>query len=91
MDEYMKSNNSVKIVFTSFPYMYLKGIWNPPIFNNTFIIVFSVLFVQLFAEIKLLKYIFFHMPGGLSDTDQDEQLCTIKSKRLQKPHFKRLQ
>ncbi len=59
MDEYMKSNNSVKIVFTSFPYMYLKGIWNPPIFNNTFInIVFSVLFVQLFAEIKLLKYIF---------------------------------
>ncbi len=60
MDEYMKSNNSVKIVFTSFPYMYLKGIWNPPIFNNTFInIAFSVLFVQLFAEIKLLKYIYF--------------------------------
>ncbi len=56
----MKSNTSVKIVFTSFPYMYLKGIWNPPIFNNTFInIVFSVLFVQLFAEIKRLKYNFF--------------------------------
>ncbi len=81
MDEYMKSNNSVKIVFTSFPYMNLKGIWNPPIFNNTFInIVFSVLFVQLFAEIKQLKYIFLYMSGGLSYADQDKQLCTIKSK-----------